>query len=113
MESIRDDKGRFLPGVPSVSPGRPAVSKDFRERCRVWMEEPDGGWDTLLELATTKSRDQFQALQLITNYAYGKPAQSMTNGEGETLHGPVIIMLQDYSPTFRPSEVIEGEIVQG
>jgi len=81
MADKRDSKGRFTPGNAPKSPGRPAVARDFRKRCREFME--DSGWDELISLATDrKAKEQRYALELIAAYAYGKPKQ------GVELSGP-------------------------
>jgi len=67
----RDSKGRFLPG--NKGGGRPAIAFDFRIIYREFMEKTGGGWDTLIDMASSTGKHQHAALQLITAYAYGKP----------------------------------------
>jgi hypothetical protein len=77
----RDNKGRFTKGNAPKSPGRPAVARDFRKRCRDFMEAD--GWDILIDIAKDrKAKEQRYALELIAAYAYGKPKQ------GVELSGP-------------------------
>ncbi len=89
----RDSKGHFLKGGAPVSPGRPAIAKEFRQRCREYMEQPGGGWDTLIAMAgDSKAKEQRYALELIASYAYGKPKQGveLTGEEGAPL-GVIIL----------------------
>lgn len=75
----RDAKGRFVKGSRSPSPGRPATSKAFRERCRQYMTEE--GWDLLAAMARTPGKDQRPALELIAAYAYGRPTQPIAGDD--------------------------------
>ncbi len=69
-ESTQFKKGQS--GNPS---GRPAVAREFRERCREFMESD--GWDELIAIARGKDKDKRAALELIAAYAYGKPRQGL------------------------------------
>lgn len=80
-------KGRFRPGQSGNPGGRPAVGKMFRERCKEFMNAE--GWDHLLGLARTPSKQQLPALELIAAYAYGKPTQPI-DGDGEG--GPIRVV---------------------
>lgn len=78
----------FKPGETANPSGRPAVARDFRERCRAYMEVE--GWDNIIAMASNpKDRDKYRAAELIAAYAYGKPKQGLevTGDEG----GPVIL----------------------
>lgn len=64
----------FKPGQSGNPKGRPPLAKDFKQRCRDFMQAE--GWRTLQELAQDpKSAHRFRALELIANYGYGKPTQ--------------------------------------
>ncbi|MFI5142967.1 MAG: hypothetical protein ACHQQS_06615 [Thermoanaerobaculales bacterium] len=81
----RDAGGRFVPGTPTPnSGGRPAIAKVFRQRCREFMEEDEGGWKKLIALARGRGQVAFRALELVAAYAYGRPAQRLehTGGDG-------------------------------
>ena len=88
----RDEKGRFVKGNAPKSPGRPAVARDFRKKCREFMEKEGGGWDELIAIAKDrKAKEQRFALELIAAYAYGKPKQGVElSGEGG---GPVGVLI--------------------
>lgn len=72
----RGQNGQFLPGNKANPGGRPAVAREFKERCRNFMEAE--GWDNLAGMARDKQdRDKFRATELIAAYAYGKPKQGI------------------------------------
>jgi hypothetical protein len=100
QKAIRDERGRFLPGAAPVSPGRPAIAREFRQKCREFMEREGGGWDMLIKLAANgKASDRRYALELIAAYAYGKPRQGVeVSGEGG---GPVVLA------TVPTAEIVE------
>jgi hypothetical protein len=69
--------GKFLAGQSGNPSGRPAVVRDFRERCRQFMEK--SGWNTLQNIATDpKSLHQLRALELVAAYGYGRPTQPVS-----------------------------------
>jgi hypothetical protein len=73
----------FAKGQSGNPGGRPAVAREFRKRCREFMEQEGGGWDELISLAKDrKAKEQRYALELIAAYAYGRPKQ------GVELSGP-------------------------
>jgi len=77
----------FKPGQSGNPGGRPAVVREFRERCREFMTAE--GWEHLKEIARAKRhRDRYRALELIAAYAFGKPTNKIE------LSGP------DDSPLF-------------
>ena len=83
----------FAPGQSGNPGGRSPIAKEFRARCREYMEQPGGGWDTLIAMAgDSKAKEQRYALELIASYAYGKPKQGVeiTGEEGAPL-GVVIL----------------------
>lgn len=62
----------FEPGVSGNPAGRPAVAREFREKCKGFMEEE--GWGLLMAIARdAEAKDSRYALELIAAYAYGKP----------------------------------------
>jgi hypothetical protein len=65
---------QFQPGQSGNPNGRPAVARDFRERCQQFMQTK--GWRQLEHLATDPEHQHHgRALELIAAYAYGKPTQ--------------------------------------
>jgi hypothetical protein len=51
--------------------------RDFRERCRQFMEKT--GWGTLQTIATDPdSIHQMRALELVAAYGYGRPTQPVS-----------------------------------
>jgi len=83
----------FKPGQSGNPSGRPPIAKEFRDKCRNYMEAGEGGWDKLVSLASkSKPQIRIRALELITAYAYGKPAQAVevTGGDG----APVVVRLE-------------------
>ena len=85
-ENGRDGKGRFAKG--NTGGGRPAVAKEFRERCREFMESE--GWTSLISMAQDKKdRDRYRALDLLAAYAYGKPKQGLEVSGADG--GPVML----------------------
>ena len=75
-------KNLFKPGQSGNPGGRPKIAKEFKDKCREFMEAD--GWDKLVGIATDRrSRDHMKALELICAYAYGKPKQGLElTGEG-------------------------------
>jgi len=72
----------WRPGQSGNPGGRPAVLREFRQRCRDFMETE--GWDALEREARRHGRAGLMALELIASYAYGKPSQHVHLG-GEAL----------------------------
>lgn len=71
----------FPKGVSGNPGGRPAASKDFRDKCRQAMEAKDGGWDAAIDfLKTGRSRDRQWAIEFLAAYAYGRPKQTLDLG---------------------------------
>jgi len=65
---------QFQPGQSGNPSGRPPVARDFRERCREFMQAK--GWKQLESIALDPQQPhQGRALELIAAYAYGKPTQ--------------------------------------
>jgi len=89
--------GRFKPGNNANPGGRPAIAKEFKEKCRQFMS--DKGWDKLIEMAQSNSRDARPALELITGYAYGRPVHERVCGQ----YAPCarLAAFNDYKPTPR------------
>ncbi len=80
----RDENGRFVKGASGNPKGRPALAKAFKERCRDFMSGE--GWAALEQMARDpKSPFRFRALELIANYAYGKPTQLVGGDEENPL----------------------------
>ena len=98
--------GRPFPKGQSGNPqGRPPVARHFRERAREWMDEPGGGWDTLLRIAgDTKNPHHFRALELIAAYAYGRPSQRLEHAD---LEGPSISFTLNIGDGVVGGEVID------
>ncbi len=60
--------------------------QEFIKRCKVFMH--DNGFHNLEAIATdTEDRNQFRALELLCNYAFGKPKQGieLTGEDGESI----------------------------
>jgi hypothetical protein len=94
----------FKPGQSGNPGGRPAVAKEFRARCRDFMQAH--GWRQLEAIACDrKDRDKYRALELIAAYAYGKPKQGieLTGADG----GPV--ELATLTPEERAARI--GELL--
>jgi len=93
LEKRANQLANLKPFDPKTMPkpaGRPAVAKDFRERCREFMEKESGGWDTLEEMATEKAGSfRARAVELISAYAYGKPAQKLEHAGDE--NNPIVL----------------------
>ena len=81
MPENRDITGKknqtsFKPGQSGNPGGRPAATKEFRERCREFMSET--GFQTLVDMANSqKDKDRFRAIELIAGYGLGKPKQGV------------------------------------
>lgn len=90
-DGLRNEKGRFVcRGGPG---GRPAVAKEFREKCKGFMEEE--GWPLLMAIARdAEAKDSRYALELIAAYAYGKPKLGLevTGEDGGPVNWGVIIL---------------------
>src|SRR5262245_46171129 len=63
----------FQPGQSGNPGGRPAVAREFRERCRAFMEAQ--GAERLIGMSLGRGPFAFRALELLAGYAYGKPTQ--------------------------------------
>lgn len=79
----------WVKGVSGNPSGRPAVAREFKEKCREFMREE--GWQHLVNLARTKGKDQRYALELIAHYAYGKPTQPIA---GDDEFEPLRILIE-------------------
>lgn len=74
--SAKTAPGRpFKKGKSGNPGGRPAVAKEFREKCREFMETE--GWVKLFSLAQKEGKEQRYALELVCAYAYGRPRQGV------------------------------------
>ncbi len=74
----RDKKGRFLPGVPGSSPGRPrrAVEEKYHEILVGKVSEAD--WQAIIERAVTEAKaGDRDARNFLANYLLGKPRESL------------------------------------
>lgn len=72
----RDEKGRFKLGNVANPGGRPAVARDFKARCRDFMEKT--GWHNIETIAKDPSHQHFmRATEILAAYAYGKPSQAV------------------------------------
>ena len=66
----------FQPGQSGNPGGRPAMAREFKQRCRDFADEE--GIDALIAIAKdAKDRDRFRALELIMAYSWGKPKQGV------------------------------------
>lgn len=89
----------FQKGQSGNPGGRPAVAKEFRQRCREFMENE--GWEKLFALARGGKEQKF-ALELIAAYAYGRPKQGVEIvGEDG---GPLQIVVLPPAGAIRNSE---------
>jgi hypothetical protein len=77
-------------GNPS---GRPAVVKDFRDRCREFMDKD--GWRALFAMVHEGGPNAYQALALIAAYAYGKPSQPITGEDGGPIQFAITALVAD------------------
>jgi hypothetical protein len=67
----------YQPGQSGNPNGRPKVVREFRERCRNFMDRE--GWQVLEEIARAKGgRDQLKAIETLAAYAYGRPTQPLS-----------------------------------
>ena len=70
----------WQPGQSGNPGGRPKGSKEFRERCREYMNVE--GIDSLIEIARDpKDKDKMRAIELLAGYAWGKPKQGVEFGD--------------------------------
>lgn len=73
--------------------GRSSVAKDFRERCREFMD--GDGWRALFAMVHEGGPNAYQALALIAAYAYGKPSQPITGEDGGPIQFAVTALVAD------------------
>lgn len=86
----RTDMALFKPGhVPAPNAHRPKGSVALKERiaaCAEFMNKE--GWLIAMDIARARGKDAVKALELLANYGFGKPIESMditTNGESLNL----------------------------
>ena len=78
----RDERGRLKKGQRSLNPGgRPKDIEQFREACRELTPEAIKALVAALKVSKTRVK----AAEVILGYAWGKPAQLLTDGEGGQL----------------------------
>ena len=79
----------FVKGQSGNPNGRPAILRDFRSRCRLFMTKT--GWGALEDMANDpESVHRFRALELIAAYAHGRPTQLIA-GDPDAEIAPMII----------------------
>lgn len=83
----------FQPGQSGNPDGRPAVAREFRERCQGFMEAE--GWRRLNAMARGRGPFAYQALSLIAAYAYGKPSQPITGPDNGPIQLAVSALVAD------------------
>lgn len=75
----RDARGRFVKGGAPKSPGRPAVTRDFKAWCRTVLEDGASGRpparEQIVSMLDEGGEDRRFALRLLVEYGYGKPTQ--------------------------------------
>jgi hypothetical protein len=81
LPPARDDKGRLVKGARLNPGGRGKANQTIRDLCRALT--PDA-IDALKE-ALKVSKTRVKAAEVILGYAWGKPAQLLTDGEGGQL----------------------------
>lgn len=83
----------WQPGTSGNPGGRPAVAREFRERCQEFMG--DEGWRKLAAMARGRGPNAYQALSLIAAYAYGKPSQPITGPDDGPIQFAVQALIAD------------------
>src|SRR5207244_361389 len=84
----------FAPGDERINRGgRPAVAKEWREKCQRFMIE-DGGFETLMAIAQGKGvpQDQIKALTFIADHAMGKAVQQIAGADEDEFNKLRIII---------------------
>jgi len=88
QEDIRDEQGRFVPGVSGNPNGRPK-GKVLTELVRDKMEEIQDGLPVkdkiAVSLISLALAGNIKALELIWNYLDGKPVQTIELGDTEKI----------------------------
>jgi len=95
----------YKPGESGNPGGRPAVVRDFRERCGNFMSEE--GWKRLSSMARGRGKHAYRALELIAAYAYGKPNQPISGPDNAPLQITIQALVADI--THAASRLAAGD----
>ena len=82
MPENRNETGQFIKGASGNPGGRPAVAREFKEKCQDFMTEE--GWQKLVAIARCNMpQDAIRAIKIIIEHGYGRPVQGVElSGEG-------------------------------
>jgi hypothetical protein len=73
----RDSKGHFLPGVSGNKGGRGKDLQEFKTLVRERSTEALAAVLEILQSEKSENKDRLKAAELVLNYAYGKPKESL------------------------------------
>lgn len=104
MANPLDNLKPYKPGDPRINRGgRPAVSKEWREKCQKFMMDL-GGFDELVRIANDKAnKEQLKALMFIADHAMGKAVQQIAGADEEDFNKLKIVITRDTSGTDNES----------
>jgi hypothetical protein len=93
----RDKAGRFVVGNKATNAGRPKEFADFKSQARRFM--CTDGFKELISIALDKkNKQQLYALELLANYAFGRPQQNVSL---ENTGAPIIEIIYNEKPEER------------
>lgn len=81
----RDEKGRLLPGNTANPSGRSAIAKQMREYMAGFTKECIDGILAIARDEKNEPKDRTAAYRWVAEQVVGKPAQSLTDAEGNPL----------------------------
>lgn len=91
QENIRDDKGRFVPGISGNPDGRPkgkTITEVVRARAEAMGDDGKPLKEKLADVLITMAMNgDLRALELIWNYLDGKPKQEIDIGDTSEIEG--------------------------
>ena len=111
---LRDEKGRYLPGVTGNPAGRPRTGLSIRELCRSQVEKRD-----LIEklgaiaagegeYAKADIDARLRAITTLVQYGYGMPAKSELDAENGKIEVTVTYVNNQLNVASAPQRAGEG-----
>lgn len=93
----------FQPGQSGNPSGRPAVVREWRDKCRAFMLE-EGGFEALIEIANGNGlpTDRLKALMFLSDHGMGKAVTQIAGADESDFNKLQIIIQRE------PSKQVEN-----